>query len=72
MWQSECHSDDGTNDLNRLFRVVSNHRRLDRSLLLGLDRNDNQHAHQQDELSCEAILFLEELVSAGVLYGSSA
>ena len=72
MWQSECHSDDGTNDLNRLFRVVSNNRRLDRSMLLGLDRNDNQHAQQQDELSCEAILFLEELVSAGVLYGSSA
>jgi ribosomal protein L16 Arg81 hydroxylase len=71
MWQSEGQSDDETNSLTQLFRVVSNHRRLDRSLLLGLDRNDNQHA-QHDELSSEAISFLEELVSAGVLYGASA
>jgi hypothetical protein len=28
MWQSECRSDDETHSLNRLFRVVSNYRRL--------------------------------------------
>jgi hypothetical protein len=70
MWQSERRSDDGTNSLTRLFWVVSYHRRLDRSLLLGLDGNDNQHA-QQDELSWEAKLFLEESFSADVLYKSS-
>ncbi|KAL3779769.1 hypothetical protein ACHAW5_010767 [Stephanodiscus triporus] len=70
MWQSECQSEDETNSLTRLFRVVSNHRRLDRSLLLGLDENYGRNA-QRDELSPDAISFLEDLVSAGVLYGSS-
>ena len=54
MWRSEDQSDDETNSLIRLFRAVSNHRRLDRSLLLDPDRKDHEHAHQ-DELLCEAI-----------------
>ena len=69
MWQSECQSEDETNSLTRLFRVVSNHRRLDRSLVLGLDESDGRNAHH-NELSPDAISFLEDLVSAGVLYGS--
>jgi hypothetical protein len=63
MWQSERRSDDGTNSSTQLFWVVSNNRRLDRSLLLGLDGNDNRHAQQE--------LFREESISADVLYKSS-
>ncbi len=70
MWQSESQSDDETNSLTRLFRNVSNHRRLDRSLLVSPDRNDRLNL-QHDELSSKAISFLEELVSAGLLYGAS-
>ena len=69
MWQSERRSDDGTNSWTRLFWVDSNHRPLDRSLLLSLARNDNQHA-QHDEPSWEAKLFLEESISADGLYKS--
>jgi 50S ribosomal protein L16 3-hydroxylase len=71
MWQSETQSEDETNGLSSLFRIVSNHRRLDRSILLGYVRNDDQDT-QNEHLSSEAISFLEELVSSGVLYGSTA
>jgi len=51
MWRSEDQSDDETSSLIRLFGAVSNHRRLDRSLLLDPDRKDHEHA----QLLCEAI-----------------
>jgi len=40
----------------------------DRDISLGLDSNGGLTKH--DELTSEAISFLEELVSTGVLYGS--
>ncbi len=70
MWESETQTEDETNGLSRLFRVVSNHRRLDQSILLGHDRNGGKNT-QYDHRSSEAISFLTELVSSGVLYVST-
>lgn len=71
MWQSEAQptdTDPKQNCMVRLFQTVSNHRRLDQAALLGLDSNGD--LTEQDELTSEGISFVEELVSAGVLYGS--
>ena len=72
MWQRDFESDEvKQSSIVRIFKIVANHRMLDRSLLLGLDSCDDPDT-QCDELSSEAIAFLEELVSIGVLYGSNA
>lgn len=67
MWQSDSPANDA---VARIFQIVANHRLIDRSLLLGLDSSDDPEM-QNSTLSSEAIDFLEELVSAGVLYGSN-
>mmetsp|Transcript_11217 Transcript_11217/g.27576 ORF Transcript_11217/g.27576 Transcript_11217/m.27576 type:complete len:547 (-) Transcript_11217:54-1694(-) len=68
MWQSKSQkmTDNGQNSLARLFKIVSNHRRLDRTLLLGLDIDSDPSG---DMLTTEEISFLEELISTGILYG---
>ena len=73
MWQSESQSngsDAGHICITQLFQRVSNHRRLDRVLLLGNCDDSGNHSAQQNELEPEPIQFLEDLVSAGFLYGS--
>jgi 50S ribosomal protein L16 3-hydroxylase len=70
IWQSESQSNDmKQSSIVRIFKIVANHRLLDRLLLLGLDDSDVPDK-QNDVLSSEVIAFLEELVSAGILYGS--
>lgn len=68
MWQSSCHVN--TDDWIQIFQIVANNRRLDRLCLLGLDEYDDQKVRDDIMLPTEAISFLEELVSAGFLYGS--
>ncbi|KAL9188780.1 hypothetical protein ACHAXT_007158 [Thalassiosira profunda] len=63
MWQSAPSDVTAPGALPRLFRVVANHRRIEKETLLGASL-------QQTELASEAISFLEELISAGVLYAS--
>lgn len=64
MWQSKSEStyDAKQNCMARIFQIVSNYRRLDRAILLAIDGIGSPRS--------EAISFLEELISAGVLYGS--
>jgi 50S ribosomal protein L16 3-hydroxylase len=71
MWQSKSQSN--KDDWSQIFQIVANNRRLDRLSLLGRDGNDNQEKVQDDILlAAEAISFLEELVSAGFLYGAGS
>ncbi len=72
MWQSASQSNNTKqSSLVRIFQIVANHREIDRSLLLlGLDSSHDPDDHV-DVLSFEAVAFLEELVSIGVLYGSN-
>lgn len=71
MWQSKCQVN--TDNWTQIFHIVANNRRLDRLCLLGLDINDDQKEVRDDIiLPSEAISFLEELVSAGFLYGSGS
>lgn len=56
-------------EMAQIFRLVSNHRRLDRSMLLA-ENDSGNHASTQQPLTREVVQFLEELVTAGVLYGS--
>lgn len=72
MWQSDSQSSDTKQiSLVQIFQIVANHRKIDRSLLLlGLD-SSNDPDDQVGMLSQEAIAFLEDLVSIGVLYGSN-
>jgi len=69
MHQSKANSNDETEQscIKHLYKVVSNNRRLDRALLLGLDDNDSTR-----QLSSEGISFLEQLVEEGVLYPVSS
>jgi len=72
MWQSESQSngsDAGHICIPQLFQRVSNHRRLDRVLPLGNCDDSGNHSAQQNELEPEPLKFLEDLVSAGFLYG---
>jgi len=69
MWHSESQSPGAKqNDMAHIFQLVSNHRRIDCGILL--DRNDIGKHESTQQLAPEAVQFLEELVSAGVLYGS--
>ena len=57
-----------TNDENmaRLFQIIGNNRRIDRTMLLGLSDPSTNH-----EFASEAISFLSELILIGVLYSSN-
>ena len=71
MWQTKSPSDAEQHDLARLFKVVSNNRRLDRESLLGMDSNNKSLVDANEtkaQLSTNSQTFLEELVSAGALY----
>jgi len=72
MWQSESESPGAKqNDMAQIFQLVSNHRRLDDAILLAnSDSGEHDGSTEQQQLSPEVVQFLEELVSAGVLYGS--
>jgi myo-inositol catabolism protein IolC len=71
MWQSKSQSN--KDDWTQIFQIVANNRRLDRLCLLGRDGNDNlEEVRDNIMLAAEAISFLEELVSAGFLYGAGS
>lgn len=73
MWQNE--SVDTATDKNvmqHLYQTVANHRMLSKTILLGQQKENgaNNSSTQQSELTPGAVEFLEDLVSAGVLYAS--
>ena len=70
MWQSESKSSDDIS-MSHLYSIVANHRRLDRTVLLGVHDSWNvSKVRSERELDSGEIQFLQKLVSIGVLYGS--